>query len=162
MEQYDVVLFGATSFVGAILTSYMLEKYPIEGNLKWAIAGRSESKLAQLKTSCGSAAMSLPCIVADADDKASIDALVGSTKVIISTVGPYALYGEPVIKSCVAQGTDYCDLTGEPQWIKKMIDRYEDVAKISGARIVHSCGFDSIPSDVGVYFLQEKAKQRFG
>jgi short subunit dehydrogenase-like uncharacterized protein len=162
MEQYDVVLFGATSFVGAILTSYMLEKYPIEGNLKWAIAGRSESKLAQLKTSCGAAAMSLPCIAADADDKASIDALVGSTKVIISTVGPYALYGEPVIKSCVAQGTDYCDLTGEPQWIKKMIDRYEDVAKISGARIVHSCGFDSIPSDLGVYFLQEKAKQRFG
>jgi short subunit dehydrogenase-like uncharacterized protein len=162
MGQYDIVLFGATSFVGAILTNYMLEKYPVEGDLKWAIAGRSESKLAQLKTSCGAAGMSLPCIVADADDQASIDALVGSTKVIISTVGPYALYGEPVIKSCVAQGTDYCDLTGEPQWIKKMIDRYEGLAKISGARIVHSCGFDSIPSDLGVYFLQEKAKQRFG
>jgi short subunit dehydrogenase-like uncharacterized protein len=99
--------------------------------------------------------------VADTSDEASIEQLVGSTKVIISTVGPYALYGEPVIKSCVAQGTDYCDLTGEPQWIKKMVDRYEDLAKISGARIVNSCGFDSIPSDLGVYFLQEMAKQRF-
>jgi short subunit dehydrogenase-like uncharacterized protein len=88
--------------------------------------------------------------------------MCGATKVIVSTVGPYALYGEPVIKSCVAQGTDYCDLTGEPQWIQKMLRRYEDVAKISGARIVHSCGFDSIPSDLGVYFLQEKAKEHFG
>ncbi|MFT6270480.1 MAG: short subunit dehydrogenase-like uncharacterized protein [Alphaproteobacteria bacterium] len=162
MRQYDIVLFGATSFVGEILTGYMLEKYPLDGELKWAIAGRSESKLAQLKASFGTAASSLPSIVADTGDNASIDALVGSTKVIISTVGPYALYGEPVVKSCVSQGTDYCDLTGEPQWIKKMIDRYEDVAKISGARIVHSCGFDSIPSDLGVHFLQEKAKQRFG
>lgn len=162
MQQYDIVLFGATSFVGEILTGYMLEMYPVDGDLKWAIAGRSESKLAKLKTSFGPASSSLPCLVADTSNEASIDALVGSTKVIISTVGPYALYGEPVIKSCVAQGTDYCDLTGEPQWIKKMIDRYEDVAKISGARIVNSCGFDSIPSDLGVHFLQEKAIQRFG
>lgn len=162
MPQYDIVIFGATSFVGQILASYMLEKYPVEGPLKWAIAGRSPSKLKQLKTSLGVEAMSLPCIVADASNTLSIDKLVESTKVIISTVGPYALYGEPVIKACVAQGTDYCDLTGEPQWIKKMVDRYEGVAKISGARIVHSCGFDSIPSDLGVYFLQEKAMLRFG
>ncbi|MFT4653057.1 MAG: short subunit dehydrogenase-like uncharacterized protein [Patiriisocius sp.] len=162
MRQYDIVLFGATSFVGEILTGYMLEKYPVDGELKWAIAGRSESKLAQLRTSFGTAATSLPSIVADTGDSASIDALVGATKVIISTVGPYALYGEPVVKSCVSQGTDYCDLTGEPQWIKKMVDCYEGAAKISGARIVHSCGFDSIPSDVGVHFLQEKAKHRFG
>ncbi|MFT5542090.1 MAG: short subunit dehydrogenase-like uncharacterized protein [Glaciecola sp.] len=162
MRQYDIVLFGATSFVGEILTGYLLEKYPVNGELKWAIAGRSESKLAQLKASFGTEAASLPVIVANTGNEASIDALVGSTKVIISTVGPYALYGEPVIKSCVGQGTDYCDLTGEPQWIKKMLDRYEDVAKITGARIVNSCGFDSIPSDLGVHFLQEKAKQRFG
>jgi short subunit dehydrogenase-like uncharacterized protein len=162
MRQYDIVLFGATSFVGEILTGYMLEKYPAEGKLKWAIAGRSQTKLDNLKASLGAPAMSIPSIVADTSDEASIDVLVGSTKVIISTVGPYALYGEPVIKSCVAQGTDYCDLTGEPQWIKKMIDRYEDVAKVSGARIVNCCGFDSIPSDLGVYFIQERAKERFG
>lgn len=161
MRQYDIVLFGATSFVGEILTGYMLEKYPVDGELKWAISGRSISKLEKLKSTLGSAAALLPSIVADTTDEASIEQLVGATKVIISTVGPYALYGEPVIKSCVAQGTDYCDLTGEPQWIKKMVDRYEDLAKISGARIVNSCGFDSIPSDLGVYFLQEKAKQRF-
>jgi short subunit dehydrogenase-like uncharacterized protein len=162
MRKYDIVVFGATSFVGQILTNYMLEHYPVEGKLKWAIAGRSQTKLDELKTSLGTAAASLPIIVADTNTSESIDALVGATKVIISTVGPYALYGEPVIKACVSQGTDYCDLTGEPQWIKKMVDRYQDVAKISGARIVHSCGFDSIPSDLGVYFLQENAKQQFG
>lgn len=162
MQQYDIVLFGATSFVGEILTGYMLEKYPLNGKLKWAIAGRSDSKLEKLKASFGEVATALPSIVADTGNTASIESLVASTKVIISTVGPYALYGEPVIKACVTIGTDYCDLTGEPQWIKKMVDRYEDAAKISGARIVHSCGFDSIPSDLGVYFLQEAAKQRFG
>ena len=162
MRKYDIVLFGATSFVGEILTAYMLEKHPVDGKLKWAIAGRSESKLEQLKASFGAPAASLAIILADTKDDAAIDALVSDTKVVISTVGPYALYGEPVIKACVTHGTDYCDLTGEPQWIKKMVDRYEDAAKASGARIVHSCGFDSIPSDLGVHFLQEKAKQRFG
>jgi short subunit dehydrogenase-like uncharacterized protein len=162
MRQYDIVIFGASSFVGEILTAYMLEKYPVDGDLKWAVAGRSQRKLDKLKGSFGAVASALPVIVADTGDEASIDALVGSTRVIISTVGPYALYGEPVIKSCVTQGTDYCDLTGEPQWIKKMIDRYEEHAKISGARIVNSCGFDSIPSDLGVYFLQANAKQRLG
>lgn len=162
MRKYDIVLFGATSFVGEILTAYMLEQHPLDGELKWAVAGRSENKLEQLKASFGVEAATLPIIVADTRDEVSIDALVSTTKVIISTVGPYALYGEPVIKSCVSHGTDYCDLTGEPQWIKKMIDRYEEAAKVSGARIVHSCGFDSIPSDLGVHFLQERAKQRLG
>lgn len=162
MRDYDIVLFGATSFVGQILTAYMLEKYPLGGELKWAIAGRSEGKLASLKTSLGELGAGLAIINADADDPDSIDALVASTKVVISTVGPYALYGEPVVKACATLGTDYCDLTGEPQWIKKMVDQYQDVAKASGARIVHSCGFDSIPSDLGVYFLQEEAKQRYG
>lgn len=162
MRKYDIVLFGATSFVGEILTAYLLEQHPLDGELKWAVAGRSENKLAQLKASFGVKADALPIIVADTRDEVGIDALVSATKVIISTVGPYALYGEPVIKSCVSHGTDYCDLTGEPQWIKKMIDRYEGAAKISGARIVHSCGFDSIPSDLGVHFLQKRAKQALG
>lgn len=161
MQQYDIVLFGATSFVGEILTHYMQEKYPIGGDVKWAIAGRSDGKLTNLKSSLGAAAANLDTIIADTGNDASVEALVTSTKVLISTVGPYALYGESVVKACVAHGTDYCDLTGEPQWIKEMVIRYEDIAKISGARIVHSCGFDSIPSDLGVFFLQQNAKQQF-
>jgi short subunit dehydrogenase-like uncharacterized protein len=162
MKQFDIILFGATSFVGEILTAYMLDKYPLDGDIKWAIAGRSEGKLRALKDKFGDKASSLSSIVADTSDQEAIDDLVASTKIVISTVGPYALYGEPVVKSCAAQGTDYCDLTGEPQWIKKMVSRYSEVAKGSGARIVHSCGFDSIPSDLGVYFLQENAKERYG
>lgn len=161
-RKYDIVLFGATSFVGDILSRYMLEQKGVGGDIKWAIAGRSQTKLEQLKSSLGAGAIDLPVIVADTNNQADIDAMCGSAKVVVSTVGPYALYGEPVIKSCVTQGTDYCDLTGEPQWIQKMLRRYEEVAKITGARIVHCCGFDSIPSDLGVYFLQETAQRRFG
>lgn len=162
MQQFDIILFGATSFVGQIMSRYMLETYPLDSDVKWALAGRSESKLSTLKSSLGPGAKDLPIIVADADNDDSINAMCGATKVVVSTVGPYALYGEPVVKACASQGTDYCDLTGEPQWIAKMLRRYEPVAKISGARIVHSCGFDSIPSDLGLYFLQQQATEKFG
>lgn len=162
MSQYDIVLFGATSFVGQIMSRYMLETYPVGSEVKWAIAGRSASKLAQLKTSLGSDAADIPVVVADAADEDAINAMCSDTKVVVSTVGPYALYGEPLIKACCTQGTDYCDLTGEPQWIAKMLRRYEAVAKISGARIVHSCGFDSIPSDLGLYYLQQQANEKYG
>jgi short subunit dehydrogenase-like uncharacterized protein len=160
--KFDIVIFGATSFVGQILTRYLLDQFPLEGDLKWAIAGRSQSKLDDLKSSLGLTGASLDVLVADAADENSLRFLCESTRVVISTVGPYALYGEPLVKTCVALGTDYCDLTGEVQWIAKMLERYENEAKISGARIVHSCGFDSIPSDLGVYFLQQHAKQQFG
>jgi short subunit dehydrogenase-like uncharacterized protein len=160
--KFDIVIFGATSFVGQILTRYLLDQFPLEGDLKWAIAGRSQSKLDDLKSSLGVTGASLDALVADAADEDSLRFLCESTRVVISTVGPYALYGEPLVKTCVALGTDYCDLTGEVQWIAKMLERYENEAKISGARIVHSCGFDSIPSDLGVYFLQQHAKQQFG
>jgi short subunit dehydrogenase-like uncharacterized protein len=140
----------------------MLSQFTNESKLKWAIAGRSQNKLDELKLSLGAAGKDLDVLVADASDENSLRALCQSTRVIVSTVGPYALYGEPMVKTCVALGTDYCDLTGEVQWIAKMLERYEDVAKITGARIVHSCGFDSVPSDLGVYFLQQHAKQQFG
>ena len=159
--KFEIIIFGATSFVGQILTRYMLAHFPIEGELKWAIAGRSQSKLNELKLSLGAAGVTLDIVVADAADENSLRSLCESTRVVISTVGPYALYGEPLVKTCVALGTDYCDLTGEVQWIAKMLERYEDQAKITGARIVNSCGFDSIPSDLGVYFLQQHAKQKF-
>ena len=160
--KFDIIIFGATSFVGQILSRYMLKQFSLNAEIKWAIAGRSESKLNELKTSLGSAGDSLEMLIADADDPDSLRTLCESTKVVISTVGPYALYGEPLVKTCVEVGTDYCDLTGEVQWIAKMIERYEDQAKASGARIVNSCGFDSIPSDLGVFFLQQQAKQKLG
>lgn len=159
---YDLVVFGATSFVGEILTRYLLETYGLGKSVNWAIAGRSETKLNKLKGDLGGQAKELPVILADASDERALQAMCAQTRVIISTVGPYALYGEPLVAACVHTGTDYCDLTGEVQWIRRMVDRYEDEAKASGARIVHCCGFDSIPSDMGVWFLQEKAEQTFG
>lgn len=159
---YDLIVFGATSFVGQILTRYLLTTYGAGAEVKWAIAGRSKSKLDSLKSGLGDAAAQLPVILADASDETALAAMCRQTRVVISTVGPYALFGEPLIKACVSTGTDYCDLTGEVQWIRRMIERYEDQAKASGARIVHCCGFDSIPSDMGVWFLQEKAGELFG
>jgi len=159
---YDLIVFGATSFVGQILTRYLATTYGVGAEVKWAIAGRSEGKLNSLKSELGADAAKLPVILADANDEAALAAMCRQTKVVISTVGPYALYGEPLIKACVSTGTDYCDLTGEVQWIRRMIERYEDQAKQSGARIVHCCGFDSIPSDMGVWYLQQQAEETFG
>ncbi|MEO0395618.1 MAG: saccharopine dehydrogenase NADP-binding domain-containing protein [Cyanobacteria bacterium P01_A01_bin.137] len=158
--RYDLVVFGATGFVGRILCQYLLKQVGLNGSVKWAIAGRSQAKLNALISELG--ASSLPQIIADVSDEASLRNLCDQTQVIISTVGPYALYGEPLVKVCAETGTDYCDLTGEPQWIRRMIQRYSATAERSGARIVHSCGFDSIPSDLGVYYLQQQAKERFG
>lgn len=159
---YDLVIFGATSFVGQILTGYLFNTYGVNGEVKWAIAGRSENKLSTLKSGLGESAGELPVILADATDARALKTMCEQTRVVISTVGPYALYGEPLVKACVETGTDYCDLAGEVQWIRHMIERYEDQAKASGARIVHCCGFDSIPSDMGVWFLQQQAEKTFG
>ena len=161
-KPFDIVLYGATSFVGEITARYLLQEIGSNQEIKWAIAGRSESKLNQLKASLGSDATDLPIIIADAADAESLDLLCKQTRVVISTVGPYALYGEPLIKACVANGNDYCDLTGEAYWIKLMMDRYQNAAKESGARIINCCGFDSIPSDLGTYFLQQKAQESSG
>ena len=164
-KPYHLIVFGATSFVGQILTRYLAGRYGIGGGLKWAIAGRSQSKLEQLRAGlkpASGAAGELPLLLADAGNDEQLWALCGQTRAIVSTVGPYALYGEPLVRACAETGTDYCDLTGEPQWIRKMIDRYEDIARASGARIVHCCGFDSLPSDLGVHFLQQEAIRRYG
>ncbi|MCC7199115.1 MAG: saccharopine dehydrogenase NADP-binding domain-containing protein, partial [Gammaproteobacteria bacterium] len=161
-KPFDLVVFGATSFVGQILARYLLEQFGTNGELRWAIAGRSQPKLDELLQHLGPTAAGLPTLVADAADEAALAKLCAATRVVVSTVGPYALYGEPLVKVCTATGTDYCDLTGEVQWIRRMIDRYELDARRSGARIVHCCGFDSIPSDLGVHFLQREARARYG
>ena len=159
---HDLIVYGATSFVGQIITRYLAEHFGTQGRLKWAIAGRSEAKLAALRSSLGLAAGKLPIVLADAADEAALRRMCAGTRVVLSTVGPYALYGEPLVKACAAIGTDYCDLTGEVQWVRRMIRSYEGAARKSGARIVHCCGFDSIPSDLGVYYLQQRARERFG
>jgi short subunit dehydrogenase-like uncharacterized protein len=160
-KEFEIVVFGATSFVGKILCNYLCNEYR-EPNLRWAMAARSSAKLNELKTELGENAKAVPLIVADSADAESLAQLCDRCELVISTVGPYALYGELLIEACVRGGVDYCDLTGEPQWIRRMIDRYEGLARQSGARIVHSCGFDSIPSDLGVRHLQETAHAHFG
>lgn len=166
-KQFDVIVFGATSFVGQILCRYLLAEFgtaakPGARKLAWAIAGRSQSKLDALVTSLGADAKNLSIIMADAEDEAALEALCAQTKVVISTVGPYALYGETLVRVCSRSGSDYCDLTGEPHWVRRMITTYGYDAKRSGARIVHCCGFDSIPSDLGVWFLQQESMRQFG
>jgi len=160
--RYDVVVFGATSFVGQILVRYLTEQFGVHGELKWAIAGRSDEKLRDVRQAVGKDAIGLPLMVANASSETSMKEMCGQTRVVISTVGPYALYGEALVKVCAQTGTDYCDLTGETQFIRRMVDKYEKDAQASGARIVHCCGFDSIPSDLGVFFLQQEAVERFG
>ena len=162
MSQYQLVVYGATSFVGQLLTRYLVQNYGVNQQLKWAIAGRSASKLNELKQNLGSGASQLTTIIADAQDESALKAMCQQTKVVVSTVGPYALYGSSLVKVCATLGTDYCDLTGEPQWIARMIEQYESTAQASGARIVHCCGFDSIPSDLGTFYLQQQAQQRLG
>ncbi len=161
-QPYDVVVFGATSFVGQILTRYLFDEFGLDGKLRWAAAGRSLRKLEEVRNSLGKGAGKLTLLQADAGDEASLRKLCQSARVIVSTVGPYALHGEPLVRVCAGTGTDYCDLTGEVQWIRRMLQAYEKSARKSGARIVHCCGFDSIPSDLGVHFLQQQSMKRFG
>ena len=161
---YAVILYGATSFVGQITAHYLTNflsnaKNKDGSNVTWAIAGRDEKKLNELQSTLES---KVDIVIANSNNPASLDEMTKQTQVIISTVGPYLKYGEPLIKSCAENGTDYVDLTGEAIFIKDMMDKYQETAKQSGARIVNSCGFDSIPSDLGVYFTQAKAEETFG
>lgn len=158
-KKFDIIVYGATSFVGQIITRYMHEQFA-DGSIVWAIAGRSLSKLQNVSDAIGLSGVEM--IVADAADEAALRQMCAQTTVIMSTVGPYALYGDHLVKVCATTGTHYCDLTGEPQWIRKMQLRHEADAIKSGARIVHCCGFDSIPSDLGVHFLQRNALKQFG
>jgi short subunit dehydrogenase-like uncharacterized protein len=158
-REFDVVVYGATSFVGQILCTYLVQRHGTDGDLRWAIAGRSASKLDEVARSCGA---DVPRIVADATDRPALDQMAATTKVVASTVGPYALYGSELVAAVVEAGGDYCDLTGEVHWMRRMIDRHQTRAEETGARIVHACGFDSIPSDLGTWFTQQRAIEQFG
>ena len=158
---FDVVVYGASGFTGRLVAEHMLATYGAGGDVRWAMAGRSRSKLESVRVEIGAPA-DLPLVIADAGNPESLLALARATRVVITTVGPYQLYGEPLVKACVEAGTDYVDLCGEPAWMAAMIAKYDAPAKASGARIVFSCGFDSIPFDLGVTFLQDQAASRLG
>ncbi|MEM8497456.1 MAG: saccharopine dehydrogenase NADP-binding domain-containing protein [Pseudomonadota bacterium] len=158
-RQYDIVVYGATGFTGQLVAEYLVAK---DGHgLRWAMAGRSQAKLETVREELGAKA-DTPLIVADSTQVESIRDMVASARCVISTVGPYQLYGTELVAACAELGTDYVDLSGEPLWMADTIAAFQEAAANSGARIVHSCGFDSIPFDLGVYFLQEHAREKFG
>jgi len=149
-REFDIIIWGASGFTGRLVAEYLFQKYNSK-DLKWAIAGRDKAKLASVRDSYLDT--SIPILIADSFDEASLNKVTTRTKVICSTVGPYSKYGSLIVKSCIESGTDYCDLAGESQWIRKMIDFYHKKAESNKVKIVNSCGFDSIPSDMGVYFI---------
>ena len=161
-REFDIIVYGATGFTGRLVAEYLTQHYAGRKDApKWAMAGRSAAKLAEVRDLIG-APKDTPLVVADASDPATLDAMAARATVILTTVGPYQLYGNELVAACVKAGTAYADLCGEPGWMREMIDEHEAAAKASGARITFSCGFDSIPFDLGVHFLQAEAVKRHG
>ena len=159
-KPFDIVVFGASGYTGRLVAEYLAAEYG-GTDLTWAMAGRSLDKLTSVRTEMGiSDAVAL--LEVDVGNPASVSEMVDACRVVITTVGPYQLYGDELVKQCAERGTDYVDLTGEPSWMHETIARFSEAAKLSGARIVHSCGFDSIPFDLGVYLLQQHAIEKTG
>ncbi len=163
-REFDLVVWGASGFTGHLVTEYLARTYGTGGDLRWAIAGRNREKLEQVREEClpRSRRKELAVLIADSTDPKSIAKLAAQTRVVCSTVGPYAKYGTPLVAACAAEGVDYCDLTGEVQWMARVIPDYQGTAEASGARIVHTCGFDSIPFDIGTWYLQQAMMKRHG
>ena len=155
-REYDIVLYGATGFVGKLTAEYLARA---GGDVRIALAGRSTERLLAIRETLGESAQSWPVLVADASSPSTLDAMAAQTRVVVTTVGPYSRYGLPLVAACAAAGTDYADLTGEPPFIRDSIDLYHKQALDTGARIVHACGFDSIPSDLTVYALFRRARE---
>jgi short subunit dehydrogenase-like uncharacterized protein len=160
-SKFDIIVYGATGFTGQLVAEYFATQYRDDTALKWAMAGRSLDKLKSVRDAIGASA-DTPLIEADSSNVDSLKAMIGQTKCVVSTVGPYQFYGADLLAACAASGTDYLDLCGEPVWMRQMIDAHQATAERSGARIVFSCGFDSLPFELGVFYCQEAAKQAFG
>jgi short subunit dehydrogenase-like uncharacterized protein len=161
-REFDVILWGASGFTGRLVAQHIFEVYGANTNLTWAVAGRNPQKLEHIRAALGVDAEEIPILIGDINDVDSLVAIARRTRVVCTTVGPYLKYGENILAACAKNGTDYCDLTGEVLFIRKMIDRYEKDARHTGARIVNACGFDSIPSDLGTLFMQEEFKKKYG
>ena len=160
-REFDVIVFGASGYTGKLVAEYMGKEYGYDESIRWAIAGRNKDKLSSVKKDLDLDER-VSIIEVDSTKKDSLDSMTSSAKCILTTVGPYQLYGSSLVQSCSENGTDYVDLTGEPGWMYEMINAHQDTAKNSGARIVFSCGFDSIPFDLGVYFVQQAAQEKYG
>lgn len=160
-REFDVIVYGATGYTGRLVAEYLTQAYPGVDKPKWAMAGRSLAKLEEVRDLIGAPA-DTPLVTADAEDPASVRAMCNRATVILTTVGPYQLYGSDLVAACAETGTAYVDLCGEPAWMREMIDAHHATAQKTGARIVFSGGFDSIPFDLGVLTLQEAAQARFG
>ncbi len=162
-RQHEIVIWGATGFTGRLVMDYVYKTYGVDGDLRWAVGARNQAKLAEVKQEVlGEDADKVPDIIADSDDESSLQAMAASTIALCTTVGPYAMYGSKLVAACAKEGTHYCDLTGEVQWMRQMIDTYQSAAEATGAKIVFTCGFDSIPSDLGAYYVQSKMHERHG
>jgi len=165
LRNYDVLLWGATGFTGKLVAEYLMQHHGVGGDLRWALGGRSRPKLEAVRDALAAIdprARDLPIVTGDSADRASLDRLALDARVVCSTVGPYALHGHELVAACVEAGTDYCDLTGEPQFVRAMIDAHHARAAQTGARIVHCCGYDSIPSDLGTLLAQATATEALG
>jgi short subunit dehydrogenase-like uncharacterized protein len=160
-RELDIVVYGATGFTGRLVAEYLNNTYGVNQDVNWAMAGRSLDKLVLVRDEMG-IDLAVPLIVADGSDVQSINSMVDRASVVLTTVGPYQLYGNELVAACAERGTDYVDLCGEPAWMHKMIADHSAAAEKSGARIIFSCGFDSIPFDLGVLFLQNYAKETLG
>ncbi len=160
-REFGIIVYGATGYTGRLVCEYLNNQYGVNRDVVWAMAGRSQEKLEAVRDEMG-IPKEVPFVVADASDYSSIESMVKRTQVILTTVGPYQLYGSDLVKACAEAGTDYVDLCGEPAWMHEMIGAQQNAAKTSGARIVFSCGFDSVPFDLGAYFLQQTAKEKLG
>src|SRR6185437_4269381 len=160
-SKFDIVVYGASGFTGRLVAEYLAAHYRSDTQLKWAMAGRSLDKLASVRDAIGAPA-DTPLIAADASDGASLKAMVDQTKSVVTAVGPYLLHGNELLAACAASGTDYFDLCGEVPWMRRMIDAHQATAERSGARIMFSCGYDSVPFELGVYFCQQAAKKAIG
>ena len=160
-RKFDVIVFGATGYTGKLVAEYMKDEYGDDESIKWAIAGRNMEKLMLVKNDLG-LKDEMEMIEVDSSDIDALNKMTSSTKCVLTTVGPYQLYGSDLVQSCANNGTDYVDLTGEPGWMYEMINLCKEQAEKSGSRIVFSCGFDSIPFDLGVYFLQKAFIEKNG
>ncbi len=159
-REFDVIIYGSTGYTGRLVAEYMNAQYN-GSDVKWAMAGRSMEKLNAVADEMGIAS-DIPKVVANSDDPASLADMAARTKVVLTTVGPYQLYGTDMVAACAEAGTDCVDLCGEPAWMHDTVRDFQKAAEASGARIVHSCGFDSIPFDLGVFYTQVKAEEKHG
>lgn len=161
-REFDVIVWGASGFIGRLIAEHLFSTYGVDDRLRWAMAGRQQAKLESVRDALGPGAGTVPLILADSHNPKTLEAMATRTRVVCAAVGPYAKYGSELVATCIRTGTDYCDLSGETHWMRWMIDTHETAARANNVRIVHCCGFDSVPSDLGTRLVQNTMQARHG